>query len=101
MKKLMLITGWLFCFACNNTINTGEEVAPPNDTDLNSNNTDKPTPGLGNDPTRNDARKENPLSGHQDSASQKNDARATPGLGNDPTRNNESNTNSPSIQKND
>lgn len=97
MKKITFISvAIVICLACNN----GTENEPTN-TNMNDSNIDskaaEPTPGLGQDPTRNDPRQGDPLgqSAIADSTTQKGEAEPTPGLGNDPTRNDPNNTLSP------
>lgn len=97
MKTTTLILLWIvICMACNNGSQTETTNANMNDSNT-STDAAKPTPGLGNDPTRNDATKEEPIGirANADSATQKGEAEPTPGLGNDPTRNDPGNTLSP------
>lgn len=94
MKKISLIAVWIIiCLACNNTPANETKNTNMNDTNV-SGNAAEPTPGVGNDPTRNDATKENPLGGQKvaDSSNEEGNAGATPGLGNDPTRNDPANS---------
>lgn len=84
MKKISLISVWIIiCCACNSN-SSGGGNAVMNDSSANSKATYAP-PGLGSDPTRNDATKVNPVAG--DSFIPQSRAGATPGVGNDPTRN--------------
>ncbi|WP_152269816.1 hypothetical protein [Agriterribacter humi] len=88
MKKIGLIPVWIaFCFACNSN-GTGSATDHNNMNDSPASNA-APTPGLGNDPTRNDASRPDPAERRkvEDSSSTNNKADPTPGLGNDPTRN--------------
>jgi hypothetical protein len=82
MNKITLIALLAVAFvACNSNPGSNNTT-----TDSFSNKEDiTPPPGLGSDPTRNDASKIAPEAG--DSSIHKSDAGATPGLGSDPTRN--------------
>lgn len=82
MNKISLTTVLAVTFlACNSNPTSNGTT-----TDSFSNKENiTPPPGLGSDPTRNDASKIAPEAG--DSSIHKSDAGATPGLGSDPTRN--------------
>lgn len=103
MKQLPLITaGILICCACNEPSgSTATKHSNAKDSTVNNKVTD-PTPGLGYDPTRNDAAKKNAFSdqGAVDSTGPSNNDKPTPGVGNDPTRNNPSNSYSTPDDKN-
>lgn len=95
MKRTALICVWVYiCLACNDQ--AGKEGQNTNMADSISKSATEATPGLGNDPTRNDAGRENPLDGPGavDSSIRRSDAGATPGLGYDPTRNDPANNSS-------
>lgn len=95
MKKLMLISAWAFCLACNNSGPDDGATGTIPDSSANE-RAAQPTPGVGNDPSRNDATKENPIGPAVDSSNVKDNARPTPGVGSEPTR---STTNPPSDKK--
>ena len=85
MKKIGLIFAWMvFSFACNSN-RTGHATDASNMNDSSANKA-APTPGLGSDPTRNDASRPAP-SDQPTADSTAGNATPTPGLGNDPTRN--------------
>jgi hypothetical protein len=92
MKSITPIFIWTFvCLACNRSASSTANEAQAADSEATEHAS--PTPGLGYDPTRNDTRKESPLTGKEagDSSMQEEKTKPTPGLGNDPTRNNPSN----------
>ena len=88
MKKTYLIlTLTAASIGCSNH-SGGGNITDTGINDSVNKQTIAPTPGLGSDPTRVDASKENPIGGQPvDSSVHKSDAGEIPGLGNDPTRN--------------
>ncbi|MGN6491519.1 MAG: hypothetical protein ACTHLE_05935 [Agriterribacter sp.] len=98
MKKIIIIsTCIMILLSCNNNAENETKNTNMNDTNSSS-NAAEPTPGLGQDPTRNDTRQGDPLgqSAIADSSTQKGEAEPTPGLGHDPTRTTPANAASPS-----